>query len=134
MLDITVADGKYRVIQDEQGNLKAYRYGEEWRDCTGDGLIYSLASEIDDLREALKEVEKNEKKRSVMETIETAKVFCDMANVCYVHGAEVDNKQILHQILKRWPELRKKYLYLVVDAADRGECLLGKEDRYGYCL
>lgn len=49
-LSITVYDGKYTVIHDERG-LRALRYGEEWRDCTGDGLILALAQEIETLRE-----------------------------------------------------------------------------------
>lgn len=47
---VTVYDGKYTV---EWGNgvpLRALRYGEPWRDCTGDGLILALAQEIDELR------------------------------------------------------------------------------------
>jgi len=49
-MNITVADGKYTVIQDEKGRLRALRYGEEWRDCCGDNLIYALAAEVEDLR------------------------------------------------------------------------------------
>jgi hypothetical protein len=47
---VTVYDGKYTVIQDERGGLRALRYGEEWRDCTGDGLILALAQEVEELR------------------------------------------------------------------------------------
>lgn len=50
LLCVEVADGKYAVIQDETGCLKALRYGEEWRDCYGDNLIYWLAVELDELR------------------------------------------------------------------------------------
>ena len=50
-LHVTVYDGKYTVIQDETGRLRALRYGEEWRDCCGDGLILALAQEIANLRE-----------------------------------------------------------------------------------
>ena len=51
LLCVTVADGKYTVIMPANGGLKALRYGEEWRDCCGDGLIYALAAEIAELRE-----------------------------------------------------------------------------------
>jgi len=47
---ITVYDGKYTVIQKPNGGLEALRYGEPWRDCTGDGLILALAQEIESLR------------------------------------------------------------------------------------
>ena len=49
-LNVTVYDGKYTVIQDERGGLRALRYREEWRDCTGDGLILALAQEVGELR------------------------------------------------------------------------------------
>lgn len=52
-LRVTVYDGKYTVVQDADGRLHALRYGEEWRDCVGDGLILALAQEVETLREAL---------------------------------------------------------------------------------
>ena len=48
-LQVTVADGKYTVIQDDAGATRALRYGEEWRDCVGDGLILALAQRVDEL-------------------------------------------------------------------------------------
>lgn len=54
-LRVTVADGKYTVVQGADGRLWALRYGEKWRDCTGDGLICALAHEIERLRGHLKE-------------------------------------------------------------------------------
>lgn len=51
-LRVTVGDGKYTVIQEADGHLRALRYGEEWRDCTGDGLILALAHEVERLRAA----------------------------------------------------------------------------------
>lgn len=57
MLNVTVYDGKYTVIQDEKGRLRALRYGEEWRDCVGDGLICALGYEVHELRTRIKELE-----------------------------------------------------------------------------
>lgn len=54
-LDVTVYDGKYRVIQRKNGGLRALRYDEEWRDCCGDGLILALAQEVQELREKLEQ-------------------------------------------------------------------------------
>lgn len=52
-IDVTVADGKYRVIAETQmKNFRALRYGEEWRSLTGDNLIMYLASELQELRKA----------------------------------------------------------------------------------
>jgi hypothetical protein len=53
LLNITVADGKYTLIQTGQGQLKALRHGEEWRDLTGDNLILALGQEIEQLRNDL---------------------------------------------------------------------------------
>lgn len=43
------ADGKYTVINDN-GVLKALRNGEEWRDLTGDNLIYWMLCAVDQLK------------------------------------------------------------------------------------
>ncbi len=59
LLCVTVADGKYTVKQDATGRLTALRYGEPWRDCCGDGLIYMLAAEVETLREQLARVTHN---------------------------------------------------------------------------
>lgn len=48
VIKVTVGDGKYTFIQDEDGSARALRYGEEWRDCTGDGLMLALAQAIDE--------------------------------------------------------------------------------------
>ena len=54
-LNVTVGDGKYTVQQDDGGRLTALRYGEPWRDWCGDGLIYQLAAEVQNLREEFAE-------------------------------------------------------------------------------
>lgn len=35
----------------DDGGLHALRYGEEWRDLTGDKLVFSLAYELNEERE-----------------------------------------------------------------------------------
>lgn len=54
-LRVTVGDGKYTVVLPKDGRLHALRYGEQWRDCVGDGLVLALALEVEALRELLKE-------------------------------------------------------------------------------
>jgi len=54
LLSVTVYNGKYTVVQDHKGALRALRYDEEWRDCCGDGLILALAQEVDELRKLVK--------------------------------------------------------------------------------
>lgn len=39
-------DGKYIYVQFANGGSCAYRYGEPWRDCTGDGFILALAQDL----------------------------------------------------------------------------------------
>ena len=39
-------------------NLRALRYGEEWRDCCGDNLVYYLAAELDDARKEITKLQK----------------------------------------------------------------------------
>jgi len=56
-LKVSVEDGKYTVVMGEDNRLHALRHGEEWRDLIGDGLIYSLAAEVESLRERIKELE-----------------------------------------------------------------------------
>jgi hypothetical protein len=48
-LSVSVADGKYTVILPSGGGLKALRYGEEWRDLTGDNLVLAMAYRIEEL-------------------------------------------------------------------------------------
>ena len=46
MIKVKVDDDKYTVLfptePQDHGNFRALRYGEEWRDLTGDNLIYNL--------------------------------------------------------------------------------------------
>lgn len=46
---IELDGGKYRY-ELENGRQEAYRYGELWRDLTGDNLVYWMACEIVRLR------------------------------------------------------------------------------------
>lgn len=52
-MKVSVLNGKYTVIQGPDGALSALRYGEPWRDCVGDNLVYGLAAELEATREAL---------------------------------------------------------------------------------
>lgn len=52
-MNIDLENGKYSVRQKRNGKLVAYRYGEPWKDLTGDNLVYAMAVEIEQLREKL---------------------------------------------------------------------------------
>lgn len=49
MYEVTVADGKYTISHDNGTAFKALRYGEPWRDLTGDGLLLALVQHIEKL-------------------------------------------------------------------------------------
>jgi predicted Ser/Thr protein kinase len=51
LIDVSVESGKYRIVMPQTGPLHAYRHGEEWRDLTGDKMVYALASELQNTRE-----------------------------------------------------------------------------------
>jgi hypothetical protein len=53
-IDVTVCDGKYRVIANEDmTGFRALRYNEEWRDLCGDKLVLALVHEVINLRAQL---------------------------------------------------------------------------------
>lgn len=45
----TTLDGKYTVVLDNNGKLYALRYGQPWRDCCGDNLVFALAQDLETL-------------------------------------------------------------------------------------
>lgn len=53
---IDLADGKYTVMHNNGANLRALRYGESWRDLTGDNLVYYMACRIEELEQAIQEI------------------------------------------------------------------------------
>ena len=53
---ISVCDGKYEIVYDNKsGALSALRYGESWRNLSGDKMVFALFCEIQDLRAKLAE-------------------------------------------------------------------------------
>lgn len=55
-MNITLENGKYTVTDEGASGLRSLRYGEEWRDLCGDGLVYSMASRIENLTASEKEI------------------------------------------------------------------------------
>lgn len=50
---IVLEDGKYTYVRDEEkGAQHALRYGQPWRDLTGDKFIYCLAAKVEELQKA----------------------------------------------------------------------------------
>jgi ubiquinone biosynthesis protein UbiJ len=54
-MKIELDNGKYTYIF-EDGKHCALRYGEEWRNLTGDKFIYAMACEIERLQEENEEL------------------------------------------------------------------------------
>jgi hypothetical protein len=50
VLRVELEEGKYTVVQFENGAAVALRYGEPWRTLTGDKLVLALAQEVAELR------------------------------------------------------------------------------------
>jgi len=46
-------DGKYKIIHHNEWSLTAERYGEYWRELTGDTLILALLDKISSLQDDL---------------------------------------------------------------------------------
>lgn len=55
---VTVGEGKYTVRVHPDGRMDALRYGEEWRELTGDGMVMALVHEIQSLRALLDHAER----------------------------------------------------------------------------
>lgn len=51
---LNVLVDKYTIQQKKDGSIIVLRNNEEWRICTGDNLIFSMAVEIEKLREIIK--------------------------------------------------------------------------------
>ena len=50
-MKVTTSDNKYTVTDEGGVGLRALRYGEPWRECVGDNLIYMLAANLVESRE-----------------------------------------------------------------------------------
>ncbi len=53
---IKLAGEKYTVSHDNGLNFHALRYGEPWRDLTGDGLVLAMAQRIEELEMVMRDV------------------------------------------------------------------------------
>jgi hypothetical protein len=87
MIDVSVCDGKYRVIMGDgkDPNFRALRYNEEWRDLCGDNFVYWLAVELQEAREKLNFVNKS----------------IDLANkLCYDQNNRLTDGQICISLMK----------------------------------
>lgn len=54
--EIELENGKYTIILEDGGEVHAYRYGDWWRELTGDNLVMALVYEVEELREKVEEL------------------------------------------------------------------------------
>lgn len=84
---IDVCDGKYTVIMDmDSGRAQCLRYGEKWRDLTGDKMVLALFDTIIDLREQLA---KHQAAVDVLRQIECAEQvehYGDAEDLCQIQA------------------------------------------------
>jgi len=60
-MKIDLYDGKYTyVCNDDGSDQHVQRYGERWRDLTGDGFVLAMAHKIEEQQERIEELEKRE--------------------------------------------------------------------------
>jgi len=52
---VILENGKYEVSHDNGTNFHARRFGEKWRDLSGDGLIFALVSRVEQLEKLFNE-------------------------------------------------------------------------------
>lgn len=50
---LILEDGKYAIVREPLGGMRALRYGDEWRDLTGDKLVGALVDRVGELQEQL---------------------------------------------------------------------------------
>lgn len=56
-MKVEIEGGKYTYVFEPGGGSQVLRYGQPWRDVTGDKFIYCMAAEIEELRGKLKSAE-----------------------------------------------------------------------------
>ena len=60
MIDVTVAHGKYRYVQDDKGQVTVYRDGKEWfsSGMEQNKLLRAFALELQEARQTIKMLDK----------------------------------------------------------------------------
>ena len=89
-VNISICDGKYTVIQEPTGGTRVLRYGEEWRDVTGDNVICGLAWELQESRERIKRLEEeNDAMRAdLLLWRDTTDAICSKAGIGFTTEAK----------------------------------------------
>ena len=87
-VNISICDGKYTVIQAPTGTTRVLRYGEEWRDVTGDNVIGGLAWELQEARERIKRLEDSYAAKD--------KQLSNLLHICRDNDIEVSSYDLIH--------------------------------------
>ena len=86
MIKVSICDDKYTIIQDASGRTNVLRYGEPWRDVTGDNVILGAAYEIDKLQSRIKRLEKAGDRLLTVMRGEEGTAYCEWIGLA--HDAE----------------------------------------------
>ena len=78
---VSLNDGKYTYILYKSGRHEALRYGESWRDLTGDGFIMALGQKIEQLIAALNEAAPPKELRDFQDKVRQTVMDMTGANV-----------------------------------------------------
>lgn len=87
---IVLNNGKYTVVHNNGANLRALRHGEEWRSLVGDGLVLSMAQEIESLIEQTNKL--HQEKDLLARAIESIAIKAGIITP----GNELSGPQLLH--------------------------------------
>lgn len=60
-VDVTIAHGKYRYVQDDRGQVTVYRDGKEWFSSGAENnrLLRALALDLQEARDTIKMLDKH---------------------------------------------------------------------------
>lgn len=103
---IDLENGKYTVVDSlsEGGRFYAQRYGEDWRDLTGDNLILAMFYEIESLRHEVNQLTDN--KEQYDSTIKNMDALADSVRYCI--GELPNSETIADKIVELISNLERK--------------------------
>ena len=109
-VNISICDGKYTVIQAPTGTTRVLRYGEEWRDVTGDNVIGGLAWELQEARDRIKRLEEELMDTKNKHAVLVADVVLNEDRAERIKQLEESENRMLNWLTEDCPESVKKQL------------------------
>lgn len=85
---VELLGGQYTYIRYKNGGQEALRYGDKWRNLTGDGFVYSLGAKVEELAAELERVQAE---------LLTSKEHLDSTNIA-CNKAEKERDELKRQV------------------------------------